>query len=273
MRLKHQRLSSEELILIRKLTNEGKSLNYLSNLIGVGKPTIYYQVRKFKPRIKKDFIVNLNDFQIGELIGAFAGDGNYYHEKENKNYLNRGSHYRVRYFLTFSKERDYANYIKGLLNNLNLNSHIIERDKSVLIVTVNSKEFINFIKEYLDWKSDKTFTIKLKKKLSEYSDEFLCGFARGLMDTDGFLNSGNVACACISKELINNLADIFTKFNMDITRTALNRGGNTRTLYFVRVRSRSLIEYSKFIGFSNSHKAHSLKKILEKRLGKIKKPS
>ena len=120
----------------------------------------------------------------------------------------------------------------------------------------------------MNWGSDKTYTIKLKKKISEYSNEFLCGFARGLMDTDGFLNSGNVACACISKELINNLADIFTKFNMDITRTMLDRGGNTRTLYFVRVRSRSLIEYSKFIGFSNSHKINSLNKLLERKIRK-----
>lgn len=268
MRLKHQRLYHEEIILIRKLTNEGKSLNYLSDLLGVGKTTIYYQVRKFKPRIKKDFIVKLNDFQIGELIGAFAGDGNYSHKKYDKNYPKKSYQHRIRYSLTFSKERDYADYLKNLLSKLNLNPYVVERDNSVLIVTVGSKELINFIKEYLTWESDKTYTIKLKKNISEYSNDFLCGFARGLMDTDGFLNSGNVACACISKELINNLADIFTKFNMEITRTSLNRGGNTRTLYFVRVRSRSLIEYSKFIGFSNSHKINSLNKLLE---GKIRK--
>ena len=144
--------------------------------------------------------------------------------------------------------------------------------KTIKIASIPIKipptKFINFIKEYLTWGSDKTYTIKLKKKLSEYSDEFLCGFARGLMDTDGFLNSGNVACACISKELMNNLAEIFTKFNMDITRTSLDRGGNTRRLYFVRVRSKSLTEYSKFIGFSNSHKINSLNNILERRIRK-----
>ncbi len=268
MRLKHQRLSSEELLLIRKLTDEGKSLNYLSNLIKVGKPTIYYQVRKFKPRIKKDFIVNLTDFQIGELIGAFAGDGNYSHKGYDRNYPRKSIQHRIRYFLTFSKEREYANYLKGLLANLNLNPYIVERDKSVLIVTVGSKEFINFIKEYLVWESDKTYTIRLKKRISEYSDDFLCGFARGLMDTDGFLNSGNVACACISKELINNLSDIFTKFNMEITRTMSDRGGNTRRLHFVRVRSKSLIEYSKFVGFSNAHKINSLTKLLERKIRK-----
>lgn len=162
MRQKHQRFSSDELILIRKLTDEGKSLKYLSNLLSVGKSAIYYQVRKFKPRIKKDFIVNLNNFQIGELIGAFAGDGNYFHGHYNKHFPKRSTHHRIRYFLTFSKEIEYANYLVKLLHSLNLNPNINERDKSVLIITVNSKEYITFIKNYLIWEEDKTFTIRLK---------------------------------------------------------------------------------------------------------------
>ena len=260
MRNKNERLSSEDLLTIRQLTNEGKSLNYLSKLMNLGKPTIYYQVRKFKPRIKKDFIVNLKDFQIGELMGAFAGDGNYYHDKVGK--------HRIRYFLTFSKERDYANYLTNLLRQLNLNPHIIERDNSVLIVTINSKEYIEFIRTYLTWEEDKTFTIRLKKDISAYSDEFLRGFARGLMDTDGFMNASNAACACISERLIDNLSDIFSKHNLEITRSTLVRGGNTRPLHFVRVRRNSLDNYSKYIGFSNSSKIESLKKILENKISK-----
>jgi len=265
MRLKNQRLSSEELLLIRKLTEEGKSLNHLSSLLKVGKPTIYYPVRKFKPRIKKDFIVNLEDFQIGELIGAFAGDGNYYHKNYNPDLPKGDVKHKVRYFLTYSREKDYAEYLKNLLIKLNLNPNIINRDDSVLIVTVNSKEYINFIKEYLAWEDDKTFTIRLKKDLSQYSDEFLRGFARGLMDTDGFMNSANAVCACISKELINNLSDIFTKEGLEIKRRVLVRGGNTRPLNFVRVRSKSLENYAKLIGFSGENKMNYLKEILKRR--------
>lgn len=265
MRLKNQRFSSEELLLIRDLTDKGKSLAYLSSLLKVGKSTIYYQVRKFKPRIKKDFIVNLNDFQIGELIGAFAGDGNYYHKKYNPDLPQGDVKHRIRYFLTYSREKDYADYLKNLLIKLNLNPNIINRDNSVWIVTVNSKEYINFIKGYLVWENDKTFTIRLNKDLSQYSDEFLRGFARGLMDTDGFMNSANVVCACISEELINNLSDIFTKSGLEITRTILERGGNTRPLNFVRVRSKSLNDYAQLIGFSGENKMNYLKEILKRR--------
>lgn len=263
MRQKNQRFSSEELQLIRKLTDAGKSLNCLSDLLSAGKSTIYYQVRKFKPRIKKEFSVGLDDFRIGELIGAFAGDGNYSHSTYDSKFQLKSTHHRIRYFLTFTKERAYADYLKGLLIRLNLNPHIIERDKSVLILTVNSKEYIEFIKTYLTWEKDKTYTIRLKEGISRYSDNFLRGFARGLMDTDGFLNQGNAVCACISEQLIDNLADIFLKFNFSITRRILARKGNSRPLYFVRVRRKSLESYEKIIGFSNSHKIETLNKILE----------
>ena len=151
MRYKNQRLSSEDLLLIRKLTDEGKSLNYLSKLMDLGKPTIYYQVRKFKPRIKKDFVVNLKDFQIGELIGAFAGDGNYHHKKYDKLNPKKSCSHRISYFLSFSREQDYAQHINNLLMQLNLNPNIINRDQSVSIVIVKSLEYVNFIKNYLNW--------------------------------------------------------------------------------------------------------------------------
>ncbi|MEK6910331.1 MAG: hypothetical protein AABW82_01005 [Nanoarchaeota archaeon] len=267
MRIKNERLSSDDLQLIRRLTDEGKSLNYLSKLMNLGKPTIYYQVRKFKPRIKKDFIVNLNDFQIGELIGAFAGDGNYYHNSYDPKFPKKTNQHRVRYFLTYAKEADYAEYLKNLLIKLNLNPCIME-NKSVFIVNISSKEYIEFIKSYLIWEKGKTFSIRLRKEISEYSDDFLRGFARGLMDTDGFMNTANAACACISEKLMNNLADIFIKNNLEITRRVLARGGNTRPLHFVRVRSISLYNYKELIGFSGSGKMNYLNKILEKRISK-----
>ena len=262
MRVKNQRLSQEELILIRRLTNEGKSLNYLSNLIGVGKPTIYYQVRKFKPRIKKDFVVNLNDFQIGELIGAFAGDGTYYHSKSD-----RRSHHKIRYCLSSLTDIPYAKHLMQLLKGMGLNPYIIKKkDGNSIELTINSKSFIEFIKEYLKWDNDKTFSVRLRPLIDSYSDEFLKGFARGLMDTDGFLNPGNAVCACISKELIDNLDSIFRRFGMEVTRKSLKRGGNRRELFFVRVRRKSLLQYSRVIGFSNTYKKKRLMRLLGKDL-------
>lgn len=261
----NKRLLTKDKLLIKRLTNNGKSLRYISKIMSLGITTIYYQVRKFKPRQRKDFIVGLTDFEIGELIWAFAGDGSYGHYFNDKKDIGKGGQHRIRYFLSLKDEKEYANYLKKLLLKLNLNPHISTRkNNNTITISVSSLSYLNFIKKYLKWEKDKTFSIRLKNPLNSYSEEFLKGFARGLMDTDGFLNSGNVACACISKNLINNLSKIFIKFKLEITRKVAVRGGNRRPLYYVRVRRESLQEYSKLIGFSNSHKSKQLNNIFRK---------
>ena len=259
MRLKNQRLSSEDLLLIRKLTDEGKSLNFISKEMGLLKTTIYYQVRKFKPRIKKEFIVNLNDFQIGELMGAFAGDGSYFHRRYDNSFPKRSSHYRIAYFLTYSKEIEYAMYIKELLKSLNLNPFSYKH-QGTMAVAVNSKEYAEFIKNYLIWEKNKTLSIMLRKDI-DYSDDFLRGFARGLMDTDGYVEISNVSCACVSKELINNLVNIFERYGLKYKLTEKHRDGKN-ILFLVRVYRDSLERYKEKIGFSNNHKIVSINKII-----------
>lgn len=255
-RNKYARLNSEEKENIKKMTLEGKSLRDIVRETGFGITTIYYQVRKFKPKQQKDFIVNLQDKEIGELIGAFAGDGNYHYEKYN---------YRVRYCLSLITDKDYANYLRDLLRKFNLNPYIITRKKDNSInLTIKSKAYINFIQKFLIWEKDKTFTIRLKNELNEYSEEFLQGFARGLMDTDGFLNEGNAACGCISQQLMNNLADIFKKFDIDFSRTSRKPYGNNRELFLVRALRTGLKNYSNSVGFSNNYKREKLYKILNK---------
>ena len=262
MRLKNQRFSSEELLLIRKLTDEGKSLNYLSQLMKVGKPTVCYQVRKFKPRIKKEFTVNLDDFQIGELIGAFAGDGSYSHRKYDNKFPQKSSHYKINYFLTLSKEVGYASYLRDLLVSLNLNPFFSYSSKGGISIGVNSKEYFEFIINFLIWDDNKTLTVRPRKDL-QYTDQFLKGFARGLMDTDGFVEISNVSCACISQELIHNLTEIFDKYSLKYKLTRKEREGR-HTLFLVRVYRESLEKYKELIGFSNLHKLNSLNKILIK---------
>ncbi len=265
MKEKYARLSSVEKDLIFDLTKEGMSLRKIRSITGFNLTTIYYQVRKFKPKQRKDFLVNLDDFRIGELIGAFAGDGSHTYLLNDKKDISRGKQHRIRYHLSLKTDVPYAHYLRSLLIKMNLNPHLfIRNDNNVIDVAISSKDLINFIKRYLTWEGDKTFSVRLKDKIEQYSDEFLRGFARGLMDTDGFLNSGNAICACISKDLINNLADIFTKYGLEITRRMVKRGGNRRDLYYVRVRRQSLNDYEKLISFSNKYKIKALNNILRK---------
>lgn len=65
----NQRLSKEDKLLIKTLTNKGKSLRYISKLTNLGITTIYYQVRKFKPKQRRELLVSLSEEKIGELMG------------------------------------------------------------------------------------------------------------------------------------------------------------------------------------------------------------
>ena len=209
--------------------------------MGLGITTIYYQVRKFKPKMHKDFNVGeLTDFEIGELMGAFAGDGSFYHKKYDS-IKNNDSRYRTRYHLSLVTDINYLNYLSDLLKKMNLNPIISHREEdNSIVLNINSKDFYKLIREYLTWEEDKTFTIRLLKPIQIYSEDFLRGFARGLMDTDGFLNEGNAGCACISEELINNLAGVYKLYNFDISRSRIIRDGNRRPIFYIRVLRKSL---------------------------------
>ena len=84
------------------------------------------------------------------------------------------------------------------------------------------------------------------------------------MDTDGFLNDANAGCACISERLIDNLAEIFMKFNLNISRSCIQRSGNRRQIFYIRVLRKSLEDYIRDIGFSNLHKSKKLEFLINK---------
>jgi len=261
-RNKYQRLSEEEKELIRKMTLEGKSLRQISSLINLGITTIYYNVRKFKPKQRKKFVCNLNDFQIGELVGAFAGDGNFYHSIKG-----RCSKYTIRYFLSYEDDMFYAQYLTNLLKNMNLNANMFPRKQgekwSVIIINVYSKEFYNLIKNYLIWEGKKGHTVRLKDNILAYNPNFLRGFVRGLMDTDGFVGISNICFAVVSKSLVLNFKDILFLFNIESKFFTKIRERNRKDLHFCRVNRPYLDLYHNLFGFSNQRKLDSLLRILK----------
>jgi hypothetical protein len=255
-RKKNIRLTRDEIEIIKNMTLQGKSLRNISSETGIGLTTIYYQVRKFKPKERKEFIINLSNEKIGELVGAFAGDGSYY--KGNT------GHHKVKYTLSLKDDYNYGVYIGSLLKKLNLNPFLFKREKyNSIDVTINSLSFINLIKQYVDWKEKKGHSIELKENIGKYSKDFLIGFARGLMDTDGYVEVSNVSCASISEKLIKNLMEIFDIFNIEY-KYSIKERKNRKDLFLVRVHRKSLEKYKKVIGFNNEYKLVKLNKILNK---------
>lgn len=250
----YSRLSLEEKEEIKRLTLSGKSLRDISKIMNFAITTIYYHVRKFKPKLQKDFVLNLPDEKIGELIGAFAGDGSFYFSSYN---------YKIRYALCASKDQNYALYLIELLKRLNLNPFLIKKkDEDCINILINSKAYIEFIKNFLIWNEDKTLSVKLKGGIERYSNEFLKGFVRGLMDTDGYVESYNIGCGCISENLIKNLSEILNKFEIP-NKVSKKIRENRKDIFILRTRKKELKHYFDIIGFSNSRKFDKLKAVLK----------
>ena len=133
-------------------------------------------------------------------------------------------------------------------------------------IIVNSKYFTVFIKEYLYWEyGKKSYTIKLKNELYKYSNNFLRGFVKGLMNTDGYVEVSNVSCASISERLLKNLLEIYDKFGLKYKFSLRVKDLPQKNLFLVRVYRDSLERYLELFGFSNTYKLEKLKWILNKR--------
>lgn len=262
-RNKYQRLEKGEIEIIKRLTLKGKSLREISKILNLNITTIYYQVRKFKPKQVKDLNPSgLNDEKIGELIGAFAGDGSFY-----KSVYKRARHYKIRYTLCTKtkEEQEYIDYLMRLLLKLNLNPHVsFRRNEGCADVGVNSKEYIQFIEKFLIWEDKKTYSVQLRNSINSYNQEFLRGFVRGLMDTDGWVGESSVFCGSVSKNLIENLAAIFDTLGISYKLSKRNPKGNQKEFNLIRVPKNNLQKYLEIIGFSNLAKLNKLKTILKK---------
>ncbi|MBI2508279.1 hypothetical protein HYV89_04990 [Candidatus Woesearchaeota archaeon] len=261
-RNKYKRLSQEEKDGIKEFTLKGKSLRQVSKILGIGITTIYYHVRKFKPKQFKKMEITLKDFQLGELIGSFVGDGNFYYDRNG-----RSRRYVIRYYLSYEDDRPYSRYLVKLLKNMNLNTRVLCRKNqgrlSSIEIRIYSKEFYNLLREYITWEGIKTYSVRLLRGINDYSEDFLKGFIRGLMDTDGFVENYNLSLGVTSKPLILNFEDILSKFDIQYKLTIRKRDSTRKDLFLCRIHRVSLELYRDLFGFSNPRKMNGLLNILK----------
>ena len=260
------RLSNEQKNIIKSLHSEGLSLRNIQQKTDIPLSTLQYNLNKNSGRKRiKQLILPKSEFILGEIIGAFCGDGSYFHSKSK-----RSGKYLVRYFLSYRDDMEYANYLHSVFKKMNLNPFFIIRKnkgiQNVIEVRISSIKLIELIKSYVLWEEDKTYSVRLIRSIKSYSKDFLFGFARGMMDTDGFVETYNVACGVISKRLIENLSDIFSIVNLNSKITIRIRPCR-RDLYLLRVPKKSLEIYYKNIGFSNLRKEKKLLGIIGNKSG------
>ncbi len=62
------------------LYKEGNSLKKLSKDLGIGESSLYYHIRKTYGRVYPEIKFNpTKQSELGEIIGAFVGDGNFFY--------------------------------------------------------------------------------------------------------------------------------------------------------------------------------------------------
>ena len=74
------------------------------------------------------------------------------------------------------------------------------------VLEIKSKVFIEFIKDYLFWETNKTFSVRLRKEDFLQKRLFAKGFIRGLVDSDGYVRRGRkeIYFGSTSKNLFGN---------------------------------------------------------------------
>jgi len=205
---------------ILQLINENRSLNQIVKETQVGKTTIYYYMKKIKGvkliPINFDFS---NIERIGEVIGFFAGDGQYCHFGESYDW-------RIRFFFN-EKEIKVINYYKDRIEQLINKKTTLISGQSVKILQVHSKKFCDFILSYVKFGLKKTRTIELKRKILLTNRNFTKGFLKGLIDSDGYVRKGRreIYFGSVSNKLIKDFIKGLSLFSLNYKLYVQKRNG------------------------------------------------
>lgn len=234
-----KRLTNEQKTSIRKMALNGYSLRKIKNELNKSKTTIYYHTRKILGRKIKQIKIENNLNNIGEFMGVFAGDGSFC---KSKLY-----HYRIILFLS-AKEEDYMISLSNMLCSLfNKKPNVyFRKDHNYFEIIYNSKKLYDFIKKFLIWDGKKVYSIRLKKM--SHKREFLIGFLRGFLDSDGYSckNHRKTSFSTVSLELAKQISSILSKFKIN-NKILSYKKENRKRLYSVNVSGNNAVNLIRLI--------------------------
>lgn len=242
------------MVLLNSVTKEkilclikaNKSLNHIVKETHVGKTTIYYYMKKIKGIKHVPICIDYSNLErIGEIVGFFAGDGQYCH-------FGQSYDWRIRFFFN-EKEIVVINHYLSAIEKLTGKRSPIIAGPSIKILQVHSKKFCDFILEYVKFGSKKTRTIELKHKKLLNNRNFTRGFLRGLVDSDGYVRKGRreIYFGSVSPNLAKDFIRGLRLFGLNYKLYVQKRAGY---LDFYKVRL-SNNEVSKFVNLIKPLKA------------------
>ncbi len=253
-----QRLTYSEIKTIKDLYPIGFGVVKLSKLLGRRKSTVYYHIKKRFG--KRNFVPYFNENlkkELGEFIGAFAGDGNLY--------LDKNGGYRIRFYFGLKEER-YVEYITNIILALfNKRSRKwYSPNEALIVLSVDGKKICEVIKSYLNFSKDKSYTVRLKNK-PDFKDEFfLKYFIRGLIASDGTVGFNRIRISTISKKLARQCFDILRFYGIKSAIRIEEKGFSHRTLYVVDITNKENFQkFREVIGLTEENKKFNLDAMLK----------
>jgi hypothetical protein len=223
------RLTSEEKDKLSRLIASGLSLNKISKTLNKNKTTIYYHYHKIKGKIIIPICVNQqNEDIIGEFMGLFAGDG----------CIDKTPDHKYRVYLYFNiKEKSYVdNMIESVLIPLFGKKPMIYLRDNMICLCYYSKNIHHFINEYLTWDKEnkRTYSIELKHK--KHDNDFIIGFLRGCLDSDGFVSKTKICFSTVSPGLKEDIVTMLSSLGIKhSTSLYIEKRGNRKPMYQMTV--------------------------------------
>ncbi|MFH1822000.1 MAG: LAGLIDADG family homing endonuclease [Methanobacteriota archaeon] len=178
-----------------------------------------------------------NKEKIGEFIGLIAGDGgiSFYQKKRN---------YKIRLYLSASQPRLLVRAVLLFIELFEIYPRVYDHRKrksseKFYSVEIESKRVFRFIQEYLKWGLGRRCrTISLKHETEWYLPDFLRGFVRGLVESDGWVSHKQVGFTSVSPALVVNFCQALEILDYGFSvRCNQDKRENRAPLYHVIVRS------------------------------------
>ncbi len=249
---------------------KSRSTAKIAKVLSRTNSSINRYIRKFHPNSQRDcskattFNLNLKD-ELGEFMGAFAGDGNLY--------CNNGT-YRVTISLNYL-ESDYAYYLSNLIYRLfnKVPNMWLNKKDNVINIIFFGKRISSLIKDYLYFKEGKkTKTIRLNQKIDSYSVSFRKGFVRGLVSTDGYIGyKPKIEFSSISSKLSKQYAEIVNAFGIRCKVYKYRKKYRNRFYYIFPAYTldrKSIVNFYNKIGMHESLRVNKLENIINDSLSK-----
>lgn len=213
-------------------------MKQIADTLSKSKTTIYYYFRKIKGRTVETVVPNCENEEIlGEFIGLFAGDGCTYLTKDYK--------YRTYLYFNITEKEYVENLIDNVLLKLFKKKPMIFIQENRLNLCYYSKAIYELVHHHLNWnkKTRKTYSVRLRD--GEYSSEFIIGFIRGSLDSDGHFSKKRINFASVSRGLIENISSSLARIDIpnSVTEYAEKRA-NRRNIYHINVPRK---QHSRFI--------------------------